>query len=250
MAKRFSDLSSSALGCDERAIADRVIVATRIIAERVITFERDLAYAFDGESEDRSLTTERTRYQRAIKVISAFLKSVSGETELLKHVGGWTADQVIADQRRLRAQMRRFHRLALALENPKRDPLLGGATKHNAQWIWCARAHVAVGIFALLATGLTRTAAAKRAALNFGALHELAAFTRDDQSSTDKKILSWFDDFRKGTRGKIKNQQALASFDDGRRFIEGLLQSGDYGKGLHRVADRMFTLAVEMIIRD
>jgi hypothetical protein len=113
------------------------------------------------------------------------------------------------------------------------------------------RAHVSVGIFALVEAGLTRTAAAeKAAAFNPGALRELVAFIRDDQSSMDTKMLSWFDDFRKGTRGKIKNQQALAIFDDGRRFIEGLPQSGDYGKRLHRVADRMFTLAVEMIIRD
>jgi hypothetical protein len=177
-----------------------------------------------------------------------FLKSVSSETQLLKHVGGWTADQVTADQRHLRAAMKRLWRLALALENPMRDPLfLRDATKHNAPWVWCARAHVSAGIFALVEVRLTRTAAAKKAAaFNPGALRELVAFTRDDQSSMDTKILSWFDDFRKGTRGKIKNQLALAIFDNGRRVIEGLPRGGD----LHAVADRMFALAVETIIRD
>jgi hypothetical protein len=247
MAKR-----SSASACDERAIAERTIDATRAIAERVLTLERALAHAFDSESGDQSVAAECARLRRDLQAIFAFLKSVSGETRLLKGVGGWTAHQVTADQRNLKAAGRRLWRLALALENPMRDPLfVRGATRHNAQWVWCARAHVAVGIFALVEAGLTRTAAAKKAAaVNFGALRELAAFTRDDQSSTDRKILSWFDDFRKGARGKIKNQQAMAIFGDGLQTIEKLPQSGDRGKRLHAVADRMFALAVGMIIRD
>jgi hypothetical protein len=243
---------SNASADDERAIAERTTDATRTIAECVLTLERTLVHAFDSTSGDRSAAAERARLRRDLKAIFAFLKSVSGETQLLKRVGGWTADQAAADQRQLEAARRRLWRLALALENPMRDPLfLRGATKHNAQRLWCARAHVAVGIFALVKAGHTRTAAAeKAAAVNFGMLRELAAFTRDDQSSTDKKILSWFDDFKKDTRSKIKNKQALAIFGDGRQLIEGLPRDGDYGKRLHAVADRMFALAVEMIIRD
>jgi hypothetical protein len=243
---------SSASARDERAIAERTIDATRTIAECVLTLERALAHAFDSATGDRSAAAVRARLRQDLEAIFAFLKSVSGETRLLKCVGGWTADQVTADQRNLRAAGMRLWRLALALENPTRDPLfLRGATKHNAQRVWCARAHVSVGMFALVKAGLTRTAAAKKAAEgNFGVFRELAAFTRDDQSSTDKKILSWFDDFRKGDRGKIKNQLALAFFDDGRRLIEGLPQSGDRSKRLYAVADRMFALAVAMIIRD
>jgi hypothetical protein len=136
MAKR-----SSASACDERAIAERVIVATRAIAERVLALERELARIFDSKPGDRSPTAERARLCLALKAVSAFLKGVGGETRLLKGVGGWTADQVTADQRNLTAYMRRLWRLALALENPMRDPLfLRDATKHNAPWVWCARA--------------------------------------------------------------------------------------------------------------
>jgi hypothetical protein len=122
-------------------------------ADIIAALKSELAHAFDTKSADRSAKYDRARYMLALKAISTFLKKVGA-------MGSYE---------------KRLYRLALALDDLNRgtvDPLLepietGGTKKHNASWIWCARAKVSLGIFALLKTGLTRAEAAKKAASEF-----------------------------------------------------------------------------------
>ena len=119
-----------------------------------------MARAFDTKSADRSVKYDRARYIHALKAISKFLKKVGASGSYEK----------------------RLYRLALALDDLNRgtvDPLLqpietGGTKKYNASWIWCARARVSLGIFALLKSGLTRADAAEKAASQFPKIKELA----------------------------------------------------------------------------
>jgi hypothetical protein len=198
-------------------------------ANLVVALKSEMARAFDSKSADRSAKYDRARYIYALKAISKFLKEVGASGSYEK----------------------RLYRLALALDDLSRgtvDPLLqpietGGTKKNNASWVWCARASVSLGIFALLKAGLTRADAAKKAASEFPKIKELAGLSRKSPSSTETKILSWFDDLTKGDRSKIKNQQALAIFASGRQEIERLPQ--DDADGLRRVANRMFVSALE-----
>jgi hypothetical protein len=198
----------------------------------VAVLNSDLVRAFDSPSADLSAKYERARYAHALKAISTYLKKIG--------IGSYE---------------KRFYRLALALDDLNRgtvDPLLepiktGGAKNRNVSWVWCARAHVSVGILALLKAGLTRESAAQWAARKSPEIKELAALSRTNPSSTATKILSWFDDFNKGTRSKIKNPQALAMFAYGQQEIEKLPKDADR---LHNMANRKFASALELILRD
>jgi hypothetical protein len=203
---------------------------SRTSAEKLIVeLKEEMARAFETNPGERSPKYERARYVHALKAISTFFGQVES-----------------------RIHREHFCRLALVLDDLSRgsvDPLLrpadtGGTKKHNASWAWCARAHVSVGIFALLKAGLTRKAAAQNAAREFPKIKELAGLNRITPSSTETKILSWFDDFSKGARSKIKNQQAIAIFTSGRHDIEELPADADR---LHSVARRLFARAVRSV---
>jgi hypothetical protein len=205
-------------------------MSSRASAESLIVdLKEKIARAFETKLGERSSKYERARYVHALKAISTFF----GDVEARSH-------------------RKHFYRLALALDDLNRgavDPLLrpvdtGGTKKHNASWAWCARADVSVGIFALLKAGLTREDAAQIAARNFPKIKELVGLNRKNPSSTETKVLSWFDDFKKGARSKIKNQQALALFASGQQEIEKLPRDAD---GLHRVAHRLFARAVRSV---
>jgi hypothetical protein len=207
-------------------------IKAKAAANAITTLKKKLADAFDSLSDDHSPKYERARYGYALKAFSDFLK------------------QVGIDYRK------RLYRLVLALDDLNRgivDPLLeptktGGPKNRNVSWDWCARAHVSVGMLALLKTELhTRKSAAQWAARRFPDIKKLAGLSRTNPSSTVTKILSWLDDFNKGTRGKIKNPQALAIFVSGRKLIEKLPKDTDK---LYRVANRMFALALELRLRD
>jgi len=197
--------------------------------EPIAALKSELIRAFDTKSADGSAKYERARYIYALKAISKFLTKVGASSSYEK----------------------RLYRLALALADLSSgtvDSLLepietGGTKKYNGSWIWCARAKVSLGIFAVLRTGLTRAEAAKETASKFPKIKELAGLSRKTSSSTQTKILSWFDDFTKGDRSKIKNQQALAIFAAGRQEIERLSQNDT--DGLRRIANRMFVSALE-----
>jgi hypothetical protein len=194
----------------------------------IVDLKEKMARAFETTGE-RSWKYERARYVHALKAFSTFL------------------GQVEAPSYRVH-----LYRLALALDDLNHgavDPLLrpvetGGTKKHNTSWAWCARAHISVGIFALLKAGLTRAAAAEYAARGFPEIKELAGLNRRIPSSTETKVLSWFDDFSKGGRSKIKNQQALAIFASGQQEIEKLPPDA---KELHSIANRSFASAVRSV---
>ena len=185
------------------------VAALSRLQNPISTLKSELAVAFDSQSGDQSPKYERARYVYALK----------GYFDFLKEVG------IVSYQKR-------FYRLVLALDDLNRgtvDPLLepiktGGAKNRNVSWVWCARAHVSVGVLALLKAGLTRKGAAQQAAREFPEIEELAALSRQNPSSTATKILSWLDDFNKGDRSKIKNQQALVMFASGKQEIEKLAQ--------------------------
>jgi hypothetical protein len=205
------------------------VAALSSLQKSISTLESELAVAFDSQPRDQSPRYERARYIYTLTAISTFLKNI-----------GTVSYQ------------EQFYRLAVALDDLNRgsvDPLLepiktGGTKKLNASWAWCARAHISVGIFALLKAGLKRREAAQKAANEFPKINELAGLIRQTPSSTATKILSWFDDFNKGTRTKIKNQQALAIFGSGQQEIEKLPKDDER---LHKLANRMFALAVKSV---
>jgi hypothetical protein len=197
----------------------------------IATLKSELAVAFNSESADQSPKYERARYMYALKAISTFLKEVG-----------------------IASYQKRFYRLVLAIDDLNRgsvDPLLepmktGGAKNRNVSWDWCARAHVSVGILALLKAGLTRKDAALQAAGKFPRIKELAGVSRMEPSSTATKILSWYDDFNKGEHTKIKNPQALAMFASGQQEIEKLPKDFDR---LQKAANRIFASALELTLR-
>ena len=213
-------------GCEN--ILTAFVAALSSLQNPINALKLELAAAFDEKPADFSTNYERAGYIYTLIAISAFLKEIG----------------VVSYQEA-------FYRLAVALGDLNHgavDPLLkpvktGGTTKLNVSWDWCARAHVSVGIFALVKAGLTRKEAARQAAHNFPKIEKLAALSRTKQSSTATKIISWFDDFNKGTRSKILNEQALAIFASGRDAIDRLPR--DDTDRLHNIASRMFALAVE-----
>jgi hypothetical protein len=213
-------------------ILRRFVAALSSLQNPINTLKSELAIAFDSQSRDQSPKYERARYGYALKAISTFLKEIGIDT-----------------------YRKRLYKLVLALDDLNRgtvDPLLepiktGGAKNRNVSWVWCARAHVSVGILALLKAGLTRKSAAQWAARKFPKIKQLTALSRTNPSSTATKILSWFDDFNKGTRSKIKNPQALAMFAYGQQEIEKLPKDADR---LHNMANRKFASALELILRD
>jgi hypothetical protein len=205
-------------------------MSSRASAESfIVALKEKMARAFETKLGERSPKYERARYVHALKAISTFFGQVEAPS-----------------------YREHFYRLALALDDLSHgavDPLLrpvdtGGTKKHNASWAWCARAHISVGILALLKAGLTRAAAAKYAAREFPKIKGLAGLNRKNPSSTETKVLSWFDDFSKGGRSKIKNQQALAIFASGQQEIEKLPPDAN---ALHRIANRLFALAVKSV---
>jgi hypothetical protein len=217
-------------GCEN--ILRAFVAALGSLQNSVSALKSGLADAFDSHSINHSPKYERARYVFAFKTISTFLEGIG-----------------------IVSYEKRFYRLALALDDLNRgtvDPLFepiktGGTKKRNVSWIWCARANVAVGILALLKAGLTRKEAAQQAARDFPKIKELAGLSRQNPSSTATKILGWFDDFNKGPRTKIKNEQALAMFASGRQIIEELPKEADR---LRKTANQMFASALEMMLRD
>jgi len=165
--------------------------ALSMLENHIRDLKSKLAIAFDSQSGDQSPKYERARYGYALKAISIFLKEVG--------IGSYR---------------KRFYRLVLALDDLNRgtvDPLLepiktSGAKNRNVSWVWCARANISVGILALLKAGLTRKGAAQQAARKFPKIKELAGLSRTNPSSTATKILSWFDDFNKGTRTVVSQR--------------------------------------------
>jgi hypothetical protein len=199
------------------------------------TIERllhQLALAFDAP---RPATTkdDRARYVRALKGFSDFVKAIGSPK-----------------------YQRPLFRLAQALNNLDDgavDPLLkpvetGGTKRHNVTSIWCARADVAVGVFALSYVGLTRKDAAEKAAKDFPAISRLAGVKRQVPTSTARKIIAWCEDFAKGGTSKIKNRQARAFYHDGVLTIQALAKTaGATPERFRRVAGSFFTKAVQAI---
>jgi hypothetical protein len=208
------------------------------LARAIADFQAGLRRAFDSakpaSSPVKDAPYERARYVNALKAVSDLIKATSGQKQ----------------------HMKCFYRLALALEDLNYDivdPLLKptlGRTKQHASSTWCARANVALGILALIRSTMARPAgpmkrkeAAKQAARDFAEISKLAGVSRREPTSTETKILSWYDDFMSG---KVKNRQATALFNDGRQAIEHLV--GD--PRLRKVATRMFNLAVNSSLRE
>jgi hypothetical protein len=209
------------------------VAALSMLENHIRDLKSEMAVAFDSQSGDQSPKHERAKYTHAFKAISSFLKEIG--------IGSYE---------------KRFYRLALAFDDLNRgtvDPLLepiktGGTKKLNISWAWCARANISVGILALVKAGRTRKDAAQQAAREFPKIGELAGrLSHANPSSTATKILSWYDDFNKGDRGKIKNRQALALFATGKQEIEKLPKDADR---LHKAANRMFASALELMLRD
>jgi hypothetical protein len=191
-----------------------------------------LALAFDA-GRPATPKDDRAGYVRALKGFSDFVKAIGSPK-----------------------YQRPLFRLAQALKNLDHgavDPLLkpvetGGTKRHNVTSIWCARADVAVGVFALSYAGLTRKEAAEKAAKEFPAISRLAGVKRQIPASTAHKIIAWCEDFAKGETSKIKNRQARGFYHNGVLTVETLAKTADASpEQFSRVARSLFNKAVQAI---
>jgi hypothetical protein len=121
----------------------------------------------------------------------------------------------------------------------------GGTKRHNVTSIWCARADIAVGVFALTRTGMTRKDAAEKAAREFPEISQLSGVKRLTPASTARKIISWCEDFAKGESSKIKNHLAHAYYADGLLRVQTLADPSP--ERFANVAKNLFTNAVQAV---
>jgi len=142
-----------------------------------------------------------------------------------------------------KAHIKQLYELALALEDLDRgivDPLLKpspvrGKKPANASSVWERRGRIALGVEALISTGINRKQAAKKAARDFPAIRKLAGIEPVKPRSTETMILSWYDHFK---QGKVRNSQAFALFHHGCEELQKLVARGDPD-----VADRLKQVA-------
>jgi hypothetical protein len=224
-------------------MADDAQEVTRLapLIEALAKLGAELELAFDGNPNRTSIEDERFRYVYALRAISDFLRAAGAKPPHVSRL--WRLAMAIAD-----------------LNDSIVDPLLkerptGGNRPPDSTRLWCARANVALGICVLVESRFfSRTEAAKRAAHDYPKISELAAFNKD-QSTTETKILSWYDEFRKGRdKSRIKNTVAHSIFERPQQEIALAVQDFTAGPdqsnaNLFAFADYFFARALEMGLR-
>jgi hypothetical protein len=191
------------------------------------TLGKELDLAFLDSPERVLPEDERARYTYALRELAKFLTACGSRHD------------------------RQFWRLAIALNDlnyGRQDPLLkptptGGVNPGDTTPLWCARANVALGIYALVQAKLRRKRAASKAAKDFPQLCKLAGSEREKPSPVETKILGWYDEFLKErNKSRMQNDIARTLFDSARSLIDVAAQ--DSTETLFRFADHFFVAAL------
>jgi hypothetical protein len=179
------------------------------LANALEKLHRNVARAFDQEPDyPGNPTNERERYAAALVVVAQYFSSVAGRP--------------IAD---------RFFELASAiadLNNGTVHPLLRQVPPDNRpadpSQMWRARARVALGLEALLRSGLNRSDAAAKIASQYSNIANLAGVKAKDSKL---QTIGWRRELK---AGRVKNFEANELFAEGIKRIDRLASPQGYRK--------------------
>jgi hypothetical protein len=172
---------------------------------------RNVARAFDQEPDyPRNPTNERERYAAALVVVAQYFSSLSEKPTAA-----------------------RFFELASAiadLNNGTVHPLLQQVPPDNRpadpSQLWRARARVALGLEALLRSGLNRSEAAAKIATQYSSIANLAGVKAKD-SKLQTTVFGWRRELK---AGRVKNFEASELFAEGIKRIDQLASPEAYRK--------------------
>jgi hypothetical protein len=184
----------------------------------------NVAQAFDQEPDaPRNPVNERERYAAALNSVAQYFSSVVGRP--------------IAD---------RFFELASAIADLNIGtvhPLLQQVQPHNRpadpSQLWRARARVALGLEALLRSGLNQSDAAAKIARDYSSIAKLAG-AKARTSSLQTTLFGWRKRF---LLGRIKNFEAQELFSAGLETIAALPQD----QHLAEFAERQLSEVTELL---
>jgi hypothetical protein len=187
----------------------------------LVKLERKLSQAFFQETDYATTPeNERERYAAALVVVAQF-------------VGGRIGN--------------RFFELASAIADLNTGtvhPLLAGVRVHNRRadtsQMWRARVRVAVGLEALLRSGLSRNAAAAKVATEFPSIARLAG-PRAKNSTLRTIVFGWRKELK---AARVKNFEASELFLEGIKKIDRLATLKDHR--IREFAVSQLTLAAEL----
>jgi hypothetical protein len=195
--------------------------ATAEAIKALVRFQTRLSKAFFQEPDcSRTAESERERYAAALVVVALF-------------VGGRIGS--------------RFSELASAIADLNTGtvhPLLAGVRVHNRRadtsQMWRARARVALGLEALLRSGLSRTEAAAKVATEFPSIARLAG-PRAKNSTLRTIVFGWRKELK---AGRVKNFEAGELFSEGIKEIDRLATLK--GHRIRKFAMSQLTQAAEL----
>jgi hypothetical protein len=172
---------------------------------------RSVARAFDQEPDYLgNPTNERERYAAALVVVAQYFSSVAGRP--------------IAD---------RFFELASAIADLNKGtvhPLLQQVRPDNRpadpSQLWRARARVALGLEALLRSGLNRSDAAAKITSEYSSIANLAGVKAKD-SKLQTIVFGWRRELK---AGRVKNFEAIELFAEGIKRIDRLASPQEHRK--------------------
>jgi hypothetical protein len=183
---------------------------------------RDIARAFEQEPDyPLDAMNERERYAAALIVLAKYFSSLSVKTIAARF---FELGSAIADLNN--GTVRSLLRPARA-DNRPADP----------SQLWRARAHVALGLEALLRSGLNRQDAALKVARQYSSIASLAGLRAKD-SALQTTLFGWRREFK---AGRVKNFEASELFAEGIKRIDRLSSR----QGYLRFATRQFDEAAE-----
>jgi hypothetical protein len=183
---------------------------------------RDIARAFEQEPDyPLDAMNERERYAAALIVLATYFSSLSVKPiasrffELASAIADLNNGTVHSLLRPVRA------------DNRRADP----------SQLWRARARVALGLEALLRSGLNRNAAAAKIASQYSSIANLAGAKAKD-SKLQTTVFGWRRELK---AGRVKNFEASELFAEGIKRIDRLSSR----QGYLRFATRQFADAAE-----
>ena len=198
--------------------SDRTAKST--LANALEKLHRNVARAFDQEPDyPGNPANERERYAAALVAVAQYFSSVAGRP--------------IAE---------RFFELASAIADLNKGtihPLLQQVRPDNRpadpSQMWRARARVALGLEALLRSGLNRSDATAKIASQYSSIANLAGVKAKD-SKLQTIVFGWRRELK---AGRVKNFEANELFAEGIKRIDRLASP----QGYRRFATRQFVEA-------
>jgi hypothetical protein len=183
---------------------------------------RDSARAFNQEPDyPRDPMNERERYAAALIVVAQYFSSV-GEKQIANRF--FELSSAIAD-------------LNNGTVHPILRPMRADNRRADPSQLWRARARVALGLEALLRSGLNRSDATAKIASQCSSIANLAGVKAKD-SRLEITVFGWRRELK---AGRVKNFEASELFSEGIKRIDLLASQQAYRK----FAIRQFTEAAK-----